>query len=43
MEAYRAFARTRLEIPQIARYETHVVLERVKVGLSSSVGKNRQN
>jgi Lrp/AsnC family transcriptional regulator, leucine-responsive regulatory protein len=38
MEAYRAFARTRLEIPQVARYETHVVLERVKVGLSVSVG-----
>jgi Lrp/AsnC family leucine-responsive transcriptional regulator len=43
MEAYRAFARTRLEIPQVARYETHVVLDRVKVGLSLSVGKNRQN
>jgi Lrp/AsnC family transcriptional regulator, leucine-responsive regulatory protein len=36
MEAYRAFARTRLEIPQVARYETHVVLDRVKVGLSLS-------
>jgi len=43
MEAYRAFARTRLEIPQVARYETHVVLDRVKVGLSLSVGKIRQN
>lgn len=36
METYRAFARTRLEIPQVARYETHVVLERVKLGLSLS-------
>ena len=43
MESYRAFARIRLEIPQVARYETHVVLDRVKVGLSLSVGKNRQN
>jgi AsnC-type helix-turn-helix domain len=41
--AYRAFARSRLEIPEVARYETHVVLDRVKVGLSLSVGKNRQN
>ena len=40
MEAYRAFARTRLEIPQVARYETHVVLDRVKVGLSLSVGRD---
>ena len=36
MEAYRAFARARLEIPQVAGYETHVVLDRVKVGLSLS-------
>src|ERR1700722_3641818 len=43
MESCRAFARTRLEIPHVARYETHVVLERVKVGLSLSVEKNRQN
>jgi Lrp/AsnC family transcriptional regulator, leucine-responsive regulatory protein len=34
MEAYRAFVRSRLEIPQVARYETHVVLDRIKVGLS---------
>ena len=38
MEGYRAFVRSRLEIPQVARYETHVVLDRVKVGLSLSVG-----
>jgi Lrp/AsnC family leucine-responsive transcriptional regulator len=34
MEAYRAFARTWLETSQVARYETHVVLDRVKIGLS---------
>jgi Lrp/AsnC family leucine-responsive transcriptional regulator len=34
MEAYRAFVKTWLEIPQVARYETHVVLDRVKIGLS---------
>jgi Lrp/AsnC family transcriptional regulator, leucine-responsive regulatory protein len=39
MEAYRAFARTWLETPQVARYETHVVLDRVKVGLSLPVLK----
>lgn len=35
MEAYGEFARAFFEAgPQIARYETHVVLDRVKVGLS---------
>jgi DNA-binding Lrp family transcriptional regulator len=42
MEDYRAFARTRLEIPQVARYETHVVLDRAKVGLSLPTGKSRK-
>jgi DNA-binding Lrp family transcriptional regulator len=42
MEDYRAFARTRLEIPQVARYETHVVLDRTKVGLSLPTGKSRK-
>lgn len=43
MEAYRAFVRARLEIPQVARYETHVVLDRVKVGLSLPTGKDRKS
>jgi Lrp/AsnC family leucine-responsive transcriptional regulator len=43
MEAYRAFARTRLEISQVKRYETHVVLDRVKVGLSLPVFKERKS
>lgn len=34
MEAYGAFARERFETAHVARYETHVVLDRVKVGLS---------
>jgi len=34
MAGYRAFARNWLETSQVARYETHVVLDRVKVGLS---------
>ena len=34
MEAYGAFARRWFETAQVARYETHVVLDRVKVGLS---------
>lgn len=34
MEAYGAFARTWFETPRVARYETHVVLDRVKAGLS---------
>ena len=42
MEAYRAFARTWLEVPQVARYETHVVLDRVKVGLSVPLSKDRK-
>jgi Lrp/AsnC family transcriptional regulator, leucine-responsive regulatory protein len=42
MEDYRAFARTRLEIPQVARYETHVVLDRAKVGLSLPIVKTRK-
>jgi Lrp/AsnC family transcriptional regulator, leucine-responsive regulatory protein len=41
MEGYRAFVRSWLEIPQVARYETHVVLDRVKVGLSLPTGKDR--
>lgn len=41
MEAYRAFARAWLETPQVARYETHVVLDRVKVGLSLPVSTTR--
>jgi Lrp/AsnC family transcriptional regulator, leucine-responsive regulatory protein len=43
MEAYRAFARTWLETPQVARYETHVVLERVKVGLSVPLLTHRRD
>jgi DNA-binding Lrp family transcriptional regulator len=43
MEAYRAFARTWLETPQVARYETHVVLERVKVGLSVPLLTHRKD
>lgn len=42
MEAYRAFARTWLETPQVARYETHVVLDRVKVGLSVPLLNDRK-
>jgi DNA-binding Lrp family transcriptional regulator len=42
MEAYRAFARTWLETPQVARYETHVVLERIKVGLSVPLLSDRK-
>ena len=42
MEDYRAFARTRLEIPQVARYETHVVLDLAKVWLSLPTGKSRK-
>lgn len=34
MEAYGAFARTWFEAAHITRYETHVVLDRVKAGLS---------
>lgn len=38
MEAYGAFARTWFETGQnVARYETHVVLDRVKAGLSLPV------
>ncbi|HEY1709813.1 MAG TPA: Lrp/AsnC family transcriptional regulator [Rhizomicrobium sp.] len=38
MEDYGAFARDHLERSQhVARYETHVVLDRVKVGLSLPV------
>jgi DNA-binding Lrp family transcriptional regulator len=38
MEAYGAFARDWFETgSQVARYETHVVLDRVKVGLSFPV------
>lgn len=43
MEAYHAFARARLEIPQVERYETHVVLDRVKVGLSFPVLKGHKD
>jgi Lrp/AsnC family transcriptional regulator, leucine-responsive regulatory protein len=39
MEAYRAFSRTWFETPQVARYETHVVLDRVKAGLSVPIAK----
>jgi Lrp/AsnC family transcriptional regulator, leucine-responsive regulatory protein len=42
MEAYRAFARTWLETPQVARYETHVVLDRIKVGLSVPLLNDRK-
>ncbi len=39
MEAYGAFAHDHLETsPYVARYETHVVLDRVKVGLSLPIG-----
>jgi Lrp/AsnC family transcriptional regulator, leucine-responsive regulatory protein len=41
MEAYRSFARTWLETPQVARYETHVVLDRIKVGLSVPLFRDR--
>ena len=34
MEAYGAFARTWFETPRVARYEIHIVLDRVKTGLS---------
>jgi Lrp/AsnC family transcriptional regulator, leucine-responsive regulatory protein len=40
MESYRAFARTWLETPQVVRYDTHVVLDRVKIGLSVPLLKN---
>jgi Lrp/AsnC family transcriptional regulator, leucine-responsive regulatory protein len=40
MGSYRAFARAWLETPQVARYETHVVLDRVKIGLSVPLLKN---
>jgi DNA-binding Lrp family transcriptional regulator len=43
MEAYRAFVRTSLETPQVARYETHVVLDRVKVGLSLPIAEDRKD
>ena len=43
MEAYRAFARTWFETPQVARYETHVVLDRVKVGLSVPLLNDARN
>ena len=39
MEEYGAFVREHLELSrQLARYETHVVLDRVKVGLSLPIG-----
>jgi Lrp/AsnC family transcriptional regulator, leucine-responsive regulatory protein len=39
MEDYGRFAREHLELSrQVARYETHVVLDRVKVGLSLPIG-----
>ncbi len=38
MEYYRAFARTWFETAQVARFETHVVLDRAKVGLSLPMG-----
>ena len=37
MEEYAAFARTWFETAHVARYETHVVLERVKVGMSLAI------
>ena len=37
MEDYAAFAHTWFETAHVARYETHVVLERVKVGLSLAI------
>ena len=41
MEAYGEFARARFELSQIVRrYETHVVLERVKVGLSLPIDES---
>jgi Lrp/AsnC family leucine-responsive transcriptional regulator len=43
MEAYRSFVRTWLETPQVARYETHVVLDRVKVGLSLPIAEDRKD
>jgi hypothetical protein len=43
MEGYRAFVRSQLEIPHVARYETHVVLDLVKVGLSLPTGKDRKD
>ena len=38
MEEYGAFARIWFETAHVARYETHVVLDRVKVGLSLPMG-----
>jgi Lrp/AsnC family transcriptional regulator, leucine-responsive regulatory protein len=43
MEGYRAFVRSQPTIPHVARYETHVVLDRVKVGLSLPTGKDRKD
>jgi DNA-binding Lrp family transcriptional regulator len=41
MEAYGELARSWFETaPHVARYETHVVLDRVKVGLSLPVGES---
>jgi DNA-binding Lrp family transcriptional regulator len=40
MEEYGVFARDWLETAQVARYETHVALDRVKVGLSLPVAAN---
>ena len=37
MVDYGAFARTWFETAHVARYETHVALERVKVGLSLAI------
>src|SRR6185312_9384480 len=42
MEEYGDFARKQLEMSQlVARYETHVVLDRVKVGLSLPISQQR--
>lgn len=38
MEEYGSFARDWFETAHVARYETHVVLDRVKVGLSLPIG-----
>ena len=38
MEDYGGFARDWFESSHVARYETHVVLDRVKVGLSLPIG-----
>jgi len=42
MEAYRSFARIWLETSQVARYETHVVLDHVKIGLSVPLVKGHK-